>query len=121
MIPTRICDLLGIDHPIVLGGMGTATTAPLVAAVSNAGGFGTLGTAAFNAATLESEIGAIPERTDKPFGGNHLVFQIRGDMFNALNNTNLSGLRTSRNDAFFGRLLGTRGARVIQVGAVLNF
>lgn len=29
MIHTRICDLLGIAHPIVLGGMGTATTAPL--------------------------------------------------------------------------------------------
>ena len=47
MIHTRICDLLAIVHPIVLGGMGTATTAPLVAAVSNAGGFGTLGTSAF--------------------------------------------------------------------------
>ena len=81
MIHTRICDLLGIAHPIVLGGMGTATTAPLVAAVSNAGGFGTLGTSAFNAATLESEIGAIHERTDNPFGVNHLLFQIREDMF----------------------------------------
>jgi NAD(P)H-dependent flavin oxidoreductase YrpB (nitropropane dioxygenase family) len=48
MIHTRIRDLLGIVHPIVLGGMGTATTAPLVAAVSNAGGFGTLGSSAFN-------------------------------------------------------------------------
>lgn len=81
MIHTRICDLLGIAHPIVLGGMGSATTAPLVAAVSNAGGFGTLGTSAFNAATLESEIGAIHERTDKPYGINHLLFQIREDMF----------------------------------------
>ena len=81
MIHTRICDLLGIAHPIVLGGMGTATTAPLVAAVSNSGGFGTLGTSAFNAATLESEISAIHERTDKPFGVNHLLFQIREDMF----------------------------------------
>ena len=81
MIHTRICDLLGIAHPIVLGGMGTATTAPLVAAVSNAGGFGTLGTSAFNATTLESEIGAIHERTDNPFGVNHLLFQIREDMF----------------------------------------
>jgi NAD(P)H-dependent flavin oxidoreductase YrpB (nitropropane dioxygenase family) len=81
MIHTRICDLLGIAHPIVLGGMGTATTAPLVAAVSNAGGFGTLGTSAFDAATLESEIAAIHERTDKPFGVNHLLFQIREDMF----------------------------------------
>ena len=81
MIHTRICDLLDIPHPIVLGGMGTATTAPLVAAVSNAGGFGTLGTSAFNAATLDTEIGAIRERTDKPFGINHLLFQIQEDMF----------------------------------------
>jgi NAD(P)H-dependent flavin oxidoreductase YrpB (nitropropane dioxygenase family) len=81
MIHTRICDLLGIAHPIVLGGMGTATTAPLVAAVSNAGGFGTLGTSAFNAETLDSEIAAIRERTDRPFGVNHLLFQIRDDMF----------------------------------------
>ena len=81
MIHTRICDLLGIVHPIVLGGMGSATTAPLVAAVSNAGGFGTLGTSAFNAATLDAEIGAIRERTDKPFGVNHLLFQIQEDMF----------------------------------------
>ncbi len=81
MIHTRICDLLGIPHPIVLGGMGTATTAPLVAAVSNAGGFGTLGTSAFTAATLESEVAAIHERTDKPFGVNHLLFQIREDMY----------------------------------------
>jgi NAD(P)H-dependent flavin oxidoreductase YrpB (nitropropane dioxygenase family) len=81
MIHTRICDLLGILHPIVLGGMGSATTAPLVAAVSNAGGFGTLGTSAFNAATLETEIASINERTDKPFGVNHLLFQIQEDMF----------------------------------------
>ena len=81
MIHTRICDLLDIRHPIVLGGMGTATTAPLVAAVSNAGGFGTLGTSAFDAATLDAEIASIRERTDKPFGVNHLLFQIREDMF----------------------------------------
>src|SRR5215510_3617244 len=81
MIHTRICDLLGIVHPIVLGGMGTATSAPLVAAVSNAGGFGTLGSSAFNAATLDTEVASIRERTDKPFGINHLLFEIKEDMF----------------------------------------
>ena len=81
MIHTRICDLLHMAHPIVLGGMGTATTAPLVAAVSNAGGFGTLGTAAFSATTLAAEIASIRERTDRPFGLNHLLFQIQEDMF----------------------------------------
>ena len=81
MIHTRICQLLGIVHPIVLGGMGTATSAPLVAAVSNAGGFGTLGTSAFNAAQLDAEIGAIRERTEKGFGINHLLFQIQEEAF----------------------------------------
>lgn len=81
MIHTRICDLLGIMHPVVLGGMGSATTAPLVAAVSNAGGFGTLGTSAFNASQLESEIASIRERTDRPFGVNHLLFQTQEEMF----------------------------------------
>lgn len=81
MIHTRICDLLAIVHPIVLGGMGTATTAPLVAAVSNAGGFGTLGTSAFNAATLDTEVASIRERTEKSFGINHLLFQIQEEMF----------------------------------------
>ena len=47
--------------------------------------------------------------------------QIRADMFNALNHTNLSGLRTSLNDSFFGQLLNTRGARIIQAGASLSF
>ena len=47
--------------------------------------------------------------------------QIRADMFNALNHTNLSGLRTNLNDSFFGQLLNTRGARIIQVGASLSF
>src|SRR5918992_5790032 len=81
MIHTQICDLFAIRPPVVLGGMGTATDATLVAAVSNAGGLGTLGTSAFNAAQLDIEIGAIRERTDKPFGVNHLLFQIREDMF----------------------------------------
>jgi NAD(P)H-dependent flavin oxidoreductase YrpB (nitropropane dioxygenase family) len=81
MIHTRICELLSIRHPIVLGGMGTATNATLVSAVSNAGGFGTLGTSAFNAAQLDAEIAAIRERTEKPFGVNHLLFQIQEEMF----------------------------------------
>jgi NAD(P)H-dependent flavin oxidoreductase YrpB (nitropropane dioxygenase family) len=81
MIHTRICEMLDIVHPVVLGGMGAATSAPLVAAVSNAGGFGTLGTSAFNAATLREEIASIRERTEKPFGINHLLFQIEEEMF----------------------------------------
>ncbi|MGH8246776.1 MAG: hypothetical protein ACREUU_10125, partial [Gammaproteobacteria bacterium] len=47
--------------------------------------------------------------------------QLRADMFNALNHTNLSGLVTSLNNQNFGQLLSTRGARVIQIGAVVTF
>jgi NAD(P)H-dependent flavin oxidoreductase YrpB (nitropropane dioxygenase family) len=81
MIHTRICDLLGIDHPVVLGGMGGATSAPLVAAVSNAGALGTLGTSGINAAQIKSEAEAIRKATDKPFGINHLLFEIDEERF----------------------------------------
>ena len=50
MIHTPVCDLLGITHPIVLGGMASGTSVPLVTAVSNAGGLGTLGVTGLNAA-----------------------------------------------------------------------
>jgi len=46
---------------------------------------------------------------------------VRTDMFNSLNHTNLTGLRTSVNDPFFGQLLNTAGARVIQLNARLTF
>src|SRR5437867_2592314 len=84
MIHTRICELLGITHPIVLGGMGTATSAPLVAAVSNSGGLGTLGTSSFRPDQLESEVSAIRGRTDKPFGINHLLFLTQDEMFRVI-------------------------------------
>ncbi|MCL6508113.1 MAG: TonB-dependent receptor, partial [Bryobacteraceae bacterium] len=47
--------------------------------------------------------------------------QVRADWFNGFNHTNLSGLRTNLNDRFFGQLLSTRGARVIQIAASINF
>jgi NAD(P)H-dependent flavin oxidoreductase YrpB (nitropropane dioxygenase family) len=45
VLKTRACTLLGIEHPVVLAGMGSATNPQLVAAVSNAGGLGILGCA----------------------------------------------------------------------------
>ena len=50
-----------------------------------------------------------------------IKLQIRTDMFNSLNHTNLTGLRTSINDPFFGQLLNTAGARIIQLNARLTF
>ncbi|HET6319342.1 MAG TPA: nitronate monooxygenase, partial [Chloroflexota bacterium] len=45
MLRTRVCDLFGVHHPIVLGGMGSGTSPQLVTAVSNAGGLGIQGCA----------------------------------------------------------------------------
>ena len=51
----------------------------------------------------------------------NVKLQIRTDMFNALNLTNLSGLQTSVNNARFGQLTDTLGARVMQVNARISF
>ncbi len=42
---TKLCDLLGVKHPVMLAGMGGVSYAELVAAVTNAGGYGVLGMA----------------------------------------------------------------------------
>ena len=77
MIHTPVCDLLRIRHPVVLGGMSGATSVPLVAAVSNAGGLGTLGIAVAPAEQIPKDIGAIREATKGPFGVNFLLFMAR--------------------------------------------
>jgi NAD(P)H-dependent flavin oxidoreductase YrpB (nitropropane dioxygenase family) len=77
MIHTPVCDLLQIPHPIVLGGMAGATSVPLVAAVSNAGGLGTLGIARTPVEQIPKDISAIREATKAPFGVNFLLFAAR--------------------------------------------
>jgi len=68
---TRITELLGIEHPIIQGGMHYVGFAELAAAVSNAGGFGIItGLTQPTAADLASEIARCREMTDKPFGVN---------------------------------------------------
>jgi nitronate monooxygenase len=68
---TRITELLGIEHPIIQGGMHYVGFAELAAAVSNAGGFGIItGLTQPTAADLAREIARCREMTDKPFGVN---------------------------------------------------
>jgi enoyl-[acyl-carrier protein] reductase II len=67
-IRTPICDMLGIEHPIMLAGMGGVSYAELAAAVSNAGGFGTLGMAGRSQSEIEDELKKTRDLTDKPFG-----------------------------------------------------
>jgi enoyl-[acyl-carrier protein] reductase II len=65
---TRLTDLLGIEHPVMLAGMGGVSYAALASAVSEAGGFGCLGASTMGNATMVSEIAAVRSTTDKPFG-----------------------------------------------------
>ena len=65
---TRLTDLLQIEHPVMLAGMGGVSYHRLVAAVSEAGGFGTLGAGAMTPSQLHDEIRATKELTAKPFG-----------------------------------------------------
>jgi enoyl-[acyl-carrier protein] reductase II len=65
---TPICDLFGIDVPIFLAGMGGVAYAEVCAAVSEAGGFGTLGMATASPAGLREQMREVRRRTNKPFG-----------------------------------------------------
>ena len=72
---TKLCDILGIEYPILSAGMGpslvgekTGATVELVAAVSEAGGCGVLGAAGFTVEVMREQIREIKKLTDKPFG-----------------------------------------------------
>src|SRR5690348_14043394 len=68
MLHTRICDLLGVEHPILNAPMAGTAGAALAAAVSEAGGLGIIGGSAGDGEWLRGQIRAVRERTEKPFG-----------------------------------------------------
>ncbi len=66
----RICKLLGIQYPIIQGGMVWCSGWRLASAVSNAGGLGLLGAGSMHPEVLREHIRKCKEATDKPFGVN---------------------------------------------------
>ncbi|MBN1643536.1 MAG: nitronate monooxygenase [Dehalococcoidales bacterium] len=67
---TAICDLFGIEYPIIQGGMGHISTAELVSAVSNAGALGIIASGFYPAAWVREQIRLTRQKTDAPFGVN---------------------------------------------------
>lgn len=65
---TPLCDMLQIDHPILLAGMGGVSYAGVTAAVSNAGGYGCLGMAGRSPREIRDEMRKVRALTDRPFG-----------------------------------------------------
>ena len=79
MLPTRLTDLLECEHPVMLAGMGGVAYADLVVAVTDAGGFGTLGAAPMPFDRMIAEIAEIRQRTNGPFGVD-LLTALPGDL-----------------------------------------
>jgi NAD(P)H-dependent flavin oxidoreductase YrpB (nitropropane dioxygenase family) len=69
-LSTPICDLLGIQYPIIQTGMGWVAGARLTAATSAAGGLGILASATMTLDQLQTAVREVKGRTDKPFGVN---------------------------------------------------
>ena len=72
MLQTTLCDLFGIDHPIILAPMGSATSAEFAAAMSNAGGLGSIATLGRATDDVLNDLNRIRELTDGPFAVNHV-------------------------------------------------
>jgi len=70
---TRLTELLGIEYPIIQGGMAWTATAELAAAVSNGGGLGIIGAGHMPTEILRDQIRAAKTLTDKPFGVNLML------------------------------------------------
>ncbi|MBJ7513957.1 MAG: nitronate monooxygenase, partial [Acidimicrobiia bacterium] len=68
MLKTRLTDILGVEHPVMLAGMGGVSYHRLVAAVSEAGGYGTFGASTMSGEDMVAEMRAARALTDKPFG-----------------------------------------------------
>lgn len=73
MLKTKLCEILGIDYPIIQGGMAWVATAELAAAVSNAGGLGIIGAGNAPGDFVREQINKARSLTDKPFGVNVML------------------------------------------------
>lgn len=79
MLETALTRLLGIDYPILQGGMAWVATAELVSAVSEAGGLGILGAGSAPPSWIRAQIGRVREMTNRPFGVNVPLFNAAVD------------------------------------------
>jgi enoyl-[acyl-carrier protein] reductase II len=120
---TRVCDLLGIEHPIIQGGMLWLATAELASAVSNAGGLGVISPFAGMEKNgdplknLKLQIAKVRDRTEKPFGVNiPLYLQQSGILIDVVLKEEVRVVITSGGDpGHFTELLHQVGMKVLHV------
>ena len=92
MFRTRITELFGIEYPIVSAGMGGVALAELAAAVSNAGGIGTIALAGFTPEAIQNEIAAARKLTDQPLLVNLLVPFLRPGLIETVMREPIQGI-----------------------------
>jgi enoyl-[acyl-carrier protein] reductase II len=81
MLRTPLCDLLGIDVPIILAPMGTCTSGEFAAAVSNLGGLGGVGSLFRTTAAIKRDIDVVRRLTTRPFAINHIPQTLDAEAF----------------------------------------
>ena len=78
---TPLCDLLGIEHPVVQGSPGPWSSPALTAAISEAGGLGSLGTALVAPDEIRAQVERVRSLTDRPFAVNHTLRPLSEDAY----------------------------------------
>ena len=81
MLKTPLCDIFGLDVPIILAPMGTCTSAELAAAVSNEGGLGGIGTLFRSLTAIKRDIDTVKTLTSRPFAINHIPQALDAEAF----------------------------------------
>lgn len=119
MIKTRICELINIEYPIFQGGMAWVSTGELVAAVSESGGLGIIGSGQAPADWLRTEIRKVKAITNKPYGVNvMLMSQFVDDVMQVILDERVPVITTGAgNPGKYVPMLKEIGTKVIPVVA----
>jgi len=122
-LKTRITTLLGIEHPIIQGGMIWASQWQLVTAVSNAGGLGLLGSGSMSAEELRAQIRQCKAHTNKPFGVNvPIMYANSAQTMEVIMDEGVSVVFTSAgNPALWTEKLHEKGIKVVHVVSSSKF
>ena len=111
---TRICEMFGVEYPIIQTGMGWVSGAKLTSATSQAGGLGILAAATMTLPELEETIAKVKSRTDKPFGVN-----MRADQSDVMKRVQLL-IREKITVASFAQAPGERIIKTLKDAGILT-
>jgi enoyl-[acyl-carrier protein] reductase II len=123
MFKTEICEIFGIEYPIILGGMVWVGKWELVAAVSDAGGLGLLGAGGMAIDDMVRELEEVKKRTSRPFGVNiPLVRPDADEMIGVSIDNGATVIATgSGSPKPFTRMIKDRGCTVMHVVSSASF